>query len=320
MKCKNKGSVLIVTLFIVFLLSVIALSLAYSTRLRMNLLKRRIERVKSYYIARGALFLVFEELEKDRSVSESDSFNEDWFLKFSDGRKVRCLDFYSSAGDKRGSYKVFISDEESKININTASVDTLDKLLSNFKGVDSRRMAEEIVSYRNNKKPLDKFYTVHELLAIKDMSNNVFFGEDRNDDVILYPRGIDRDNILSLYEGQSALELGLKDLVTVYTQGRVNINTASFLVLSSMPGMSPRLAKSLIDERKNKPFESLEDVKKIAGISENVYTDISKWAVVKSDCFRILIAARADNKITRHILVIADRSRDYCKIRYWRQD
>jgi len=311
---------LVVTLFIIFLLSVIALSLAYSTRLRMNLLKRRIERVKSYYIARGALFLVFEELEKDKSGSGFDSFSEDWFLKFSDGVKVRSLDFYGSAGDKRGSYKVFISDEESKININTASVDTLDKLLSNFRGVDSRRVAEEIVSYRNNKKPLDKFYTVHELLMIKDMSNNIFFGKGRNNDVILKPWGIDRGNILSLYEGQGALGLALKDLVTVYTQGRVNINTAPFLVLSSMPGMSSRLAKSLIDERKNKPFESLDDLKKIPGISESVYADISKWAVVKSDCFKILIAARADNKITRHILVIADRSRDHCKVKYWRQD
>jgi len=317
---KTKGSILIVTLFIIFLLSTIALSLSYSMRLKMNLLKRRIERFKSYHIAKGVLFLVFRELEKDKDGNDFDYLKESWFSKFSDNGRPRRLDFYGIEGEKEGSYKVFISDEESKININTASFDIFNKLLSNFKGINSRKIAEEIISYRKNKKELNQFYSIYELLMIKGVNKDIFFGKDRNDNVAPYSWENSGNSEPSLSDDNGRLILGLKDLVTIYTGGRININTAPFLVLSSMPGMSPQLAKSLIDERRSEPFRNIEGLKKILGVSEEAYTKISKWATVGSDCFRILTVARADNKISRQILVIVDRSKNHCKIKYWRQD
>jgi len=246
---------------------------------------------------KGALNMVVEDLEKDKKESAFDSFDEEIFSKYKDS-----LDFYGPHGDVKGSYRVYITDEEARLNINTASGESFRKFLDNF-NVDSKELSEKIFNYRENKK--DKlFYTPYELLMVEGIENNIFYGDDLNEDGVLEEwEDKDKDN---------KFDKGIKDFITVYGDGKININSASLEVLESMKGSSLKIAKEIIDKR---PFKSREELKDKLNLSSEELKNILTWAKVKSDYFRIVITVR-NKKTFREILAIVDRSAS--KIVYFR--
>jgi competence protein ComEA len=64
--------------------------------------------------------------------------------------------------------------------------------------------------------------------------------------------------------------------------GKVNINTANLKALSGLKGIGPERAKRIIDYRtKNGSFKSIEDLKKVKGIGDKIYSQISSQISVK---------------------------------------
>jgi comEA protein len=64
--------------------------------------------------------------------------------------------------------------------------------------------------------------------------------------------------------------------------GKVNINTANLKTLSSLAGIGPERAKNIIDYRsKNGSFKSIEELKKVKGIGDKIYSKISSLISVK---------------------------------------
>jgi competence protein ComEA len=64
--------------------------------------------------------------------------------------------------------------------------------------------------------------------------------------------------------------------------GKININTANLKTLSGLQGIGPERAKSIIDYRtKNGSFKSIEDLKKVKGIGDKIYSQISSQISVK---------------------------------------
>lgn len=318
---RARGSVLIITLLVLFFLSTTALSLAYHMRLEMKLVNRNIDRLRSFYIARGALDLILDELENDKLQNQFDYLGEDWLRDFKDKAGPLNLELLNIDKTAGGTYRVIISDESSRININKATPGTLERLLSNFKGIDSKRAAQEIVAYRRDKQPDNNFYSIYELLRLKGIKEKIFWGEDTNENGMLDPWEDDGDKSSPFDDQDGELDLGLKDLLTVYTDGRINVNTACLPVLLSMPGMNEEIARVLREAGDKQPFKSLEDLKKLPLISDEVFTQLSSWGSIKSDQFRVCIIAEASNtKISRQILAIVDRSVEPVRIRYWRED
>jgi DNA uptake protein ComE-like DNA-binding protein len=317
---RNRGSVLIITLLVLFFLSAAALSLAYYMRQEMKLVSRHIDRLRSFYIARGALSLLLEEFDRDKLNNQFD-YLEDWLQEFQDKGVPFSRQLKDIEGGTAGTYKVVISHESGRININKASAQCLERLLSNFKGIDAGRLAAGITAYKRDKQPDNNFYSVHELLRVKGIKEEVFWGEDTNENGLLDRQEDDGDKSLPVDDRDGELDWGLKDYLTVYTDGRININSASLPVLLSMPGMDEDIAGVITDARVREPFKSLEDLRKLPLISDNVFTQLSGWATVKSDCFRIyIIAEAAQAELSRQILVILDRSVEPVEIRYWRED
>ena len=85
--------------------------------------------------------------------------------------------------------------------------------------------------------------SVRELLLIKGFDAEVFWGtNDKKSTEGLYP------------------------YVTVYSNQRININTASEVVLMSLDDdLDSSLAKAIIDYRENKPFENTNDLREVGG-------------------------------------------------------
>jgi competence protein ComEA len=64
--------------------------------------------------------------------------------------------------------------------------------------------------------------------------------------------------------------------------GKVNINTATAEELSTLPGIGPTKAQSIIDYRTtNGPFQSIEDIKKVRGIGDATFEKLKDKITVQ---------------------------------------
>ena len=83
--------------------------------------------------------------------------------------------------------------------------------------------------------------------------------------------------------GKTATGKTVEDKIGSAVQSaKVNINTANLKMLSGLKGIGPERAKNIIDYRsKNGNFKSIEDLKKVRGIGDKIYSQISSQISVK---------------------------------------
>ncbi|MCX7760986.1 MAG: general secretion pathway protein GspK [Hydrogenothermaceae bacterium] len=86
---------------------------------------------------------------------------------------------------------------------------------------------------------------------------------------------------------------GLFSTSTVYTQGRININTAPLYVLMSLdPKIDQTLATKIIEYRQKKPFKTINDIVLVDGFNFDILYRIQNFIDVKSDIFHIKISVK----------------------------
>ncbi|MDH4028913.1 MAG: type II secretion system minor pseudopilin GspK, partial [Nitrospirota bacterium] len=90
----------------------------------------------------------------------------------------------------------------------------------------------------------------------------------------------------------------LSPYVTVYGDGRINVNTAELPVLVSLSGdMTETFANNIIESRKNKPFENANEIVRVSGLKAIGIRILGKISV-KGSSFRVTATARV-NEISR---------------------
>lgn len=113
------------------------------------------------------------------------------------------------------------------------------------------------------------FATRHELRLVKDVDDDLFFGEDLDLDGVLDPNENDRDASPPDDDGNGELRRGLGGLMTVYGYElnqtgaglpRVNLAEASEAVLKSRLKLSSPLAKGVVDARGRNRFDTVFDL------------------------------------------------------------
>ena len=82
----------------------------------------------------------------------------------------------------------------------------------------------------------------------------------------------------------------LKNLITVHSNGKVNINTASKWVLISLDNrIKGYIADRIIKMRQEKPFTSVDELIKVEGINANILDNLKGIIDVRSQYFLIKI-------------------------------
>ncbi len=155
---KEKGSILIITLWILIILSIWAVIVSNRASTDITLAKHESENIKASYLAKAGAMKMIAELNKDTNAY--DSLNEDW-----------CRTNDNPKEFKFGGGTVFYgaSDEESRLNLNSSA---LQKEYLIRLGMDEN-MAQRTLDYKAKKG--DKgFEFMEELFLIDGMTYDIY--------------------------------------------------------------------------------------------------------------------------------------------------
>lgn len=271
---KRKGAILIITLWILSILTLFAIGLGYRMSLELKVVGYYRDSLKSFYIAKAGIQRAIAEKEREYKKGmglEIDALSEPWandeevFKKAQVGDGTFTVSYRLRENDFDEDFSVLygMMDERSKININKVSLEILRNLLRlcGAEEEEAKSIAACIIDWRDtNGDPVldgvlgligaeDLYYQslempyhcknadfdcAEELLLVKGVTPELFYGEDRDEDGIL-----------------SAQEEGIKNYVTVYGDGSINVNTARLMVLKAFFGDDfPELANKILTYRK----------------------------------------------------------------------
>ncbi len=299
-----------VVVWLLALLVVLAVTLGHRVSMALKLSSFRRDAALCLVLAKGGLSRAVAELEQDKN--KYDSLLESWAgneLLFSrivvpgEERGFASVGFTREDGlDRQRIWGVV--DEERKININTASLETVLGLLDGRGIPDSGRIARNILIWRGDLPDKDKVYEgagysakgqpftcTEELKAVPGMRTEYY------------------EKIL--------------DSVTVHGTGTININTVSREVLAVLcrgaavqlsldPGLGDTVADKILKERAAKGFWAETkhmDIPLTAAEERNILNRVAGTSVCVSENF-LIEASGNIGKIKRTITSVYNRKKD----------
>jgi len=220
---RKKGLVIIAVLWTAVLLTVMAAVLGRKSRLDMKVCLARMEAVRCKWAARAGIEKAMAVLKEDATENQTDSLLDLWSNNDEDFNDVplnRCW------------FSVQVIDEASKLNINTATKDQLlglpymveeiaDAIIDwrdtddtpSGTGVESGYYESLPYGYMARNGP---FKTIRELLLVKDVTEELFYGEDTNLNGRLDYNENDGDLSPPADDGDGVLDLGWAAYLTCY--------------------------------------------------------------------------------------------------------
>jgi type II secretory pathway component PulK len=259
----SRGVALLMVLWVMVFLTVIVSEFAHSMRVEVNITRNFKEEAEALSLSEAGLNLAFAEILKDSDYTASDKDGDVIFVKkeiMKEQIENKTIRWGIKLGE--GSIKYSITDEDSKININNASRDTIIKLLE-LSGVEAGELRDTIADsiedwrdddslHRLNGAEEDyymglpspyrckngNFDTVEELLMVKGMTPEIFYGN-----VEIASASPRNDN----EESENGKYTGIYQYITVMGSGTINLNTAPELLLRIVKGDEE--AKNIISKR-----------------------------------------------------------------------
>jgi general secretion pathway protein K len=323
---QSRGMVLIFTLLMLAVLSALTINLSSKMNQEILLLKNSSDYLKASSLAEAGIQYAVAILEMD------DDFKVDWLTEGWAEEAILTFD--------EGTVKINITDESGKINLNYLNagnekekklkIEQMLELCDNI-GLDYA-IIPAIIDW------IDTDDEVSELLSITVDENKGAESDYYEDLPVPYPcknRSFDTTEEIMMVRGIESGnyygEKGLKNFVTVFSSGKININTAGAQVLKSTLQASVSSSQenqteiseliddiavtSIIDWRMDNQFYNLSSLREF--FSEEVADKISKAGLfdVKSDFFMIASSAKV-GKIEKNITAVVERSQSDIKVKY----
>jgi len=267
----NKGLVLVTVLWITVVLMVIVTALGRQSRLDTKVCSARLEGLRCKWASRAGIEKAIGILNED--TRESDCLTDLWSDNEEDLNDVVLGHCW---------FTVRVIDEASKLNINTATKGQLLALPEMLEEI-----ADAIIDWRDEDDTPSAggveggyyenlqygymarngpFRTIRELLLVKDVTEELFYGEDTNLNEQLDYNEQDGEESPPYDDGDSELDKGWIAYLTCYSYDnnkdaegnkRININQASERELTSSLNISSSQAQWIIE---NRSYESIGDL------------------------------------------------------------
>jgi type II secretory pathway component PulK len=188
-----------------------------------------------------------------------------------------------------------IVDEERKLNINKATPAQLSQLLQmtpdySGKPEEADTIVKAIVARRKDR----PFASVGELAAVEGVTHK----------------------LISISCKDKGAPAGIRSLLTVYGDGKINVNTAPVAVLALIDGLDEPLAKEIVDCRSDKEgsgaIKNIDEIKGYPSISDEVFGKIRSQITVTSRHFTIRSVGRLNDaaRPVREVRQIVRRDKD----------
>ncbi|MBN2588842.1 MAG: general secretion pathway protein GspK [Sedimentisphaerales bacterium] len=219
---KNKGLVLVGVLWIVIILTAIVAVLGRKSRLDSKIVLGRSETIRTKWACRAGIERAVALLNEDEK--DSDCINDIWAYSPED------LNDFEMAGCY---YNVIITDESGKLDINTLSWEQFMGLPGMYEDI-----ADAIIDWRDSDEDVSEmgteygyyenltygyqirnapFRTIRELLLVKGVTDEMFYGEDTNLNGKLDYNEMDGDANPPYDNGDLFLDQGWAAYITCYT-------------------------------------------------------------------------------------------------------
>ena len=289
---RRNGSILIGLLWSVALLSLVVIGVLHTARIDLLVGKNYGDRIQARYLALAgvekAKALLYQNA-RDRSRSNKNHSGELYdepqqFRDISLGRGVFQV-FRRGRQDEGGGVIYGVSDEESRLNVNSADTNQLMKL----DGMTSD-IAAAIVDWRNSGNNLTpggagpdyysslqppylprnaSFETVRELLMVRGVTADLLLGKDAHQNGFFDP-GEDISaagsrsggSVADVDSGWAAVLTADSQIKNVNAAGqdRVNVQSADEASLTSIRGITPAIARAIVAYRGRNQFQSIADL------------------------------------------------------------
>lgn len=290
-KSNNKGLVLVTVLWVIVVLMVIVSVLGRQSRLDTKVCFARLEGVRCKWASRAGIEKAIAILNED--TRESDCLTDLWSDNEEDLNDVYLQNCW---------FTVRVIDEASKLNINTVTKGQLLELPEMLEeiadaiidwrdeddtpstgGVEGGYYENLQFGYMARNGPLR---TIRELLLVKDVTEQLFFGEDTNLNGQLDYNEQDGEESLPYDDGDSELDKGWIAYLTCYSYDnnkdaegnpKTNINEGNANQLSRSLGISNSQAESIVDNRPSNGYQSIGD---LIGNGPNSTLDMQTFSTI----------------------------------------
>lgn len=210
-------------------------------------------------------------------------------VEFDGAGEQWCKDFSLQKEAALLSYKVV--DEDRFLNINSVPREVLDNI-----GLVFPEITSQIIDNIDKRRPFNLEQEVIDTTGI-----------DKDD---FYPDAIDAEQHLG-------------GLITVFSDGKININTASSTVLIMIPDMSEAAAEAIITRRQDIAFKDdsrLSDELSVLGLSPQQISSLLTYIKVTSSVFRIKVEASSRRKhISKNMEIVVARTDGKFKVLFFKE-
>ena len=305
----KRGFVLVCVLWVLAILTVITVGFGRRAMLDRRAAAFSLDHTQAMLMARGAVERGIVEL---RNKAVIDALYKQSGRTSKAQRWANTMDmleekgYYADPGEnlKGEICRYIMRDEESLISINAAD----EKLLERIKSL-TRPAVRKIMHRRNGDRDTDEpaqaFQAIEELRTLEGVKDKNWFGTDK--------------------------AVGLKDLLTCWGDGKININTASRDVLSCIPDLQENVIDAIIQYREgpdaqlgtadDQEFVSLSEVTEKAGLGGQSIEPLQQYCKVDSGYFTITgIATRRQGKVVASCVATVSIQPPQAWVIKWRED
>lgn len=297
----KRGSVLVALLWMLALLAVVVTSVLYTSRMDLMVAKNQVDSLQAYYLAiagaeKAKALLFHEAAERQRSHQHHSGLLYDSPEHFKDielGRgRFRVI--RQGSREEGGQLIYGITDEESRINVNTANIEELRKLY----GMTPETAAAIMDWHDDNNSPSPggaeadyysslprpylprdgNIHTARELLLVRDVTPELLLGEDANQNGLLDPEennGSDSeppDNADDVLDHGWAGYLSFESVtqnISANGDEKIDVQSASETELTAISGITQEIARAIVAHRGQNRLENIADLLDVAAPNPN---------------------------------------------------
>jgi DNA uptake protein ComE-like DNA-binding protein len=286
---RNRASILVGVLWCVALLSLLVVGVLHTAHMDLMVGKNFGDRIQARYLALAGI-------EKAKALLYQNAHERSRNGKNHDGELYDSPQQFQDVEFSRGTFSVLhraltedgggvaygVSDEESRLNVNTAAAEQLAKLkglttdiataILGWRG-GGQNAAAEAEYYASLQPPYQSrnspFATVRELLMVRGITPELLLGSDVHQNGLIESSD-DASSDATRFETLSADEdLGWAGIMTVDSavknvkasgEERVNVQSADASALAAVHGITPEIARAIVAYRGNHQFQSIADL------------------------------------------------------------